>query len=589
MNRQPNPGSDKNTWGTVLNSYLSQLSPSDKGGINYWTNSTKPTGLTPDDEGRTGVNTETQSIERWDGTGWVVLLNAQTSLNSLLPNQAGNTGKALVTDGTNSSWQPLPTGGSSSTNPSIQNYVISGLTSTVGSGLTTILLAGLALIQGTQVSKSSATISYPANKVTRDYLLLNGTIQQDSFVAGAEIPVAPANSVLLQAVSTNASTVTSIVDFRPLEPLLDNLSEYSFDYNKLLVDLEVTTGTYAGAYRSSLGGKIIWYFSNLALLHFVDIYPNKIKNYLNLYISKLESNKTVKDIASDLVTKVDPDSHDSYASTFLMLACKYVRATQDLTWWNANLINLKDIAYNNLAIQVKSSPVPGLISVFQAGSTIGGSPASQVGYLMDNCENYGGLKVFADLLTETGNAADGTYYGNVATSVMNGIGGLWDNANSVWLWVDVITSGNTGKLFYPALTAQIFPELYQVPVYAAPDKYAFGYKYLNDNDKSWWEKKSDSFPWLILGYFAALRRKDVIKASKMLSFSAKYFLPSDGRYTIENIGWAQGIQNILTNKNEADGIVPLNGIKTVYVAATSGGAATTKLTFKNGILVATLN
>jgi len=82
MNRQPNPGSDKNTWGTVLNDYLSQLSPSDKGGINYWTNSTKPTGLTPDDEGRTGVNTETQSIERWSGTGWVTLLDAQFALTS---------------------------------------------------------------------------------------------------------------------------------------------------------------------------------------------------------------------------------------------------------------------------------------------------------------------------------------------------------------------------------------------------------------------------------------------------------------------------------------------------------------------------
>jgi len=81
MNRQPNPGSDKNTWGTVLNSYLSQLSPSDKGGINYWTNSTKPTGLTPDDEGRTGVNTETQSIERWNGTAWVAILDGQTVTN----------------------------------------------------------------------------------------------------------------------------------------------------------------------------------------------------------------------------------------------------------------------------------------------------------------------------------------------------------------------------------------------------------------------------------------------------------------------------------------------------------------------------
>jgi len=85
MNRQPNPGSDKNTWGTVLNSYLSQLSPTAKGGINYWTSSTRPTGLTVDDEGRTGVNTQTNVLERWSGTAWVTILDSQAGLNSKQP------------------------------------------------------------------------------------------------------------------------------------------------------------------------------------------------------------------------------------------------------------------------------------------------------------------------------------------------------------------------------------------------------------------------------------------------------------------------------------------------------------------------
>ena len=77
--RLPQTGSDSGQWGNILNSFLTQLSPSDKGGINYWTNSTKPTGLTVDDEGRTGVNTQNNTVERWSGTAWDVLLSASST------------------------------------------------------------------------------------------------------------------------------------------------------------------------------------------------------------------------------------------------------------------------------------------------------------------------------------------------------------------------------------------------------------------------------------------------------------------------------------------------------------------------------
>jgi len=88
--RLPQTGSDSGQWGTILNSFLTQLSPSDKGGINYWTNSTKPTGLTIDDEGRTGVNTQNNTVERWNGAAWDVLLSATS--NSPVSSVAGKTG-----------------------------------------------------------------------------------------------------------------------------------------------------------------------------------------------------------------------------------------------------------------------------------------------------------------------------------------------------------------------------------------------------------------------------------------------------------------------------------------------------------------
>jgi hypothetical protein len=73
LKRLPVVGQDQGTWGQLLNDNLKQISDVNKGGINVWTTSTRPTGLVTDDEGRTGVNKDTGKIERWTGAAWEVM------------------------------------------------------------------------------------------------------------------------------------------------------------------------------------------------------------------------------------------------------------------------------------------------------------------------------------------------------------------------------------------------------------------------------------------------------------------------------------------------------------------------------------
>ncbi len=65
------PTIGQTNWGTPLNDHINQLSPNG-GGINF--SGSAPTGLVATDDGYTYVNTTTREIQRWNGTGWDVLL-----------------------------------------------------------------------------------------------------------------------------------------------------------------------------------------------------------------------------------------------------------------------------------------------------------------------------------------------------------------------------------------------------------------------------------------------------------------------------------------------------------------------------------
>jgi Pectate lyase superfamily protein len=82
LKRIPNPNSDANAWGTILNEHLAQTHRPLDGGLNKFdVFSQRPTNLTADDQGKTFLFTQTGNWHEWSGSSWKVL-NA-TKLNVL--------------------------------------------------------------------------------------------------------------------------------------------------------------------------------------------------------------------------------------------------------------------------------------------------------------------------------------------------------------------------------------------------------------------------------------------------------------------------------------------------------------------------
>lgn len=416
----------------------------------------------------------------------------------------------------------------------IYNWVVSGGNPTApGSSLTMSIPSATAVIQGRVTNWTTANYTYPINKYIFTDLKSDGTLSHTAIDPGAQIPLPASDAVRLCHVTTNDSQIVSVVDLRRLEPVNREIAEGGFTPQSLLNDLKVTSGTYTGAWRQAPSGKINWYFANIALYLFYPSYvtASEVKTYLNLYISKLESNKAIMDIASDLTTKVAQDSDDAYAGTFLRLVAKYVRTSRDFAWFTTNYNTIKDIAYNNLVLQQKPS---GLIKTFQAPNPY------DVGFLMDNCEVYSGLKEYVDLLTLTGNTTDATYYAGVRDGVATGVYSLYDVPNNRWIASDASSAGTN---WYADLTCQIFPELHDVPNATKYLKWDRGWEYLQTYAPAWWQTKVDAFPWMIVAYFAGAKRRDWLKANKMLNWSKKYFIPQLGLYTIDNLAWSYALMN----------------------------------------------
>ena len=309
----------------------------------------------------------------------------------------------------------------------------------------------------------------------------------------------------------------------------------AFPWQRLLNELAVTSGPFAGSWRSAPNGPINWYFANIGLVFFVVDIPDQVRNYLDLYLKSLDPQGAIADVAADLSTRVAPDSNDAYASTFLSLAVAYVRSTRDSIWWNANLGSLKRIAYLNLQTQVKPN---GLVRAFQSPN------ANGAGYLMDQCYVYSGLRDFGQYLLET-NDPDATYYSGFAISLGIAIHSQFDAGANRWAWCDAPTP--PGNSWYPNLTAQIYPHLCDVHSADAPGDYYRlhrGFEVLTQNAPDWSTRPQDLYPWLVVGYYAALRQEQPAEALSMLSMVLQYYLPGSmntGRLLISDIGYVRGI------------------------------------------------
>jgi hypothetical protein len=215
----------------------------------------------------------------------------------------------------------------------------------------------------------------------------------------------------------------------------------------LVLPFRIESGPYAGAYRYEAGGTINWYFATTALLRLPRVPLPETRAYLDAYLLHLKADDTIDDAEptpAGAYVAIDPDSEDAYASTFLSLAVRYERDSGDRAWWQRNVSRFVEIAYRVLLTQVRPD---GLI---RAKRTI------PVGYLMDNVEDYTGLRDLASELNDT-HAPDAAYVQAFVAPLGVAVHRLYDERTGAFRWSD---TGPSGKLdAYPSCAAQLFPLL----------------------------------------------------------------------------------------------------------------------------------
>lgn len=310
--------------------------------------------------------------------------------------------------------------------------------------------------------------------------------------------------------------------------------------------LRITSGPLTNGYLVAPNGRLNWYFTQLGLIPIVQYLnttdlDNFIRKYLDLYLRRLESNFTIQDVnfnnaSLTSITLVPSDSDNSYAATLLSLTARYLRASRNWAWWDANKARLKDIAYANIARLQKAN---GLCRVFQPPRT---SPVADYGYLMNNAEDYRGLRDFAAILSLRGESVEANYYNNIATSIAQSIiVYLWDSARSAFRISDQDRRADP-TTFYPGTTCQVFPQAFglsELAPYFTP-----AYTFLNTYSPQWPREIYDPYPWAILGYVAA-KRGDRARAQTQMAASEQKFAATPALLTINELGFYQRTKSLL--------------------------------------------
>ena len=324
----------------------------------------------------------------------------------------------------------------------------------------------------------------------------------------------------------------------PPAPLIDAVSA--------IKALQIQCGPMTAGYQIAPAGMLNWYFVNLGLVSLVphlnavdlDFY---IRRYLDLYLSRLEANASIQDVvfndsSMQSFTLLPSDSDNSYAATLITLAARYLQASSNWSWWDANQDKLKTMVRANIVSQIK---VNGLCRVFQLPRT---SSLSEYGFTMNNCEDYRGLRDLASLLSQRGQSSEAEYFLQQAHRIGQAIESvLWDASSRGYRVSDQDRLASP-RSFYPGCCCQVFPQAFGVIETSSHDGAA--YAYLNAHAPNWTSEVYDPFPWCILGYVAA-KRGDAIRAQLQLAATQSLYLAHPERVTINELGFYWRTRGIL--------------------------------------------
>ncbi|HUW97533.1 MAG TPA: hypothetical protein VMV40_01655 [Acidiferrobacter sp.] len=197
-----------------------------------------------------------------------------------------------------------------------------------------------------------------------------------------------------------------------------------------------------GTHNKDVGNYILWYYNHL-----------NYDDRFGLSGSMYDYWMSVSGCAEKPTNSYD--SADAYAGTFLTLVYRYYRKTGDIGLLKHIFPKLKDVAY--------------IIPYLRNGDTglVRALPDTDEEYLMDNCEDYGGITAFLRLIRVMGikkNKALYDYYEKVRKSLKAAIiGNLYDGRRKDFDWaiIDADRKHSSLSVFYPDLYAQLFPILYK--------------------------------------------------------------------------------------------------------------------------------
>jgi hypothetical protein len=310
--------------------------------------------------------------------------------------------------------------------------------------------------------------------------------------------------------------------------------------------LRISTGPLARGYLIAPNGRLNWYFNNLGLIPTVQ-YLNAadldtfIRQYLDLYLSRLQSDHTIQDVnfndaSLQNITLVPSDSDNSYAATLVSLAARYLKASGNWAWWDANKAKLQAMVDANMVALQKTN---GLCRVFQLSRV---SPVADYGYMMNNAEDYRGLRDFASILALRGESTLSNHYNNIATTIAQSmVIYLWDSGRSGFKTSDQDAHADS-TTFYPGTTCQVFPQAFGVSELST--YFTAAYQFLNRYSPQWPNEIYDPFPWAILGYVAA-KRGDTNRAQTQMAATEKKYASQAALVTINELGFYQRTKSLL--------------------------------------------
>jgi hypothetical protein len=211
------------------------------------------------------------------------------------------------------------------------------------------------------------------------------------------------------------------------------------------------------------------------------------------------------------------DSADSNAATFLTLA---------EALYNTGNSGAQAFVQNTVGEYILNVTGNIIANLQQSNGLVFAKPDYQIEYLMDNSEDYRGLKDLANLATQAWDDTGTTsWYQAHAASIQSGIRNVLYNSHMKLYYPYAGSSAPSMSTFYPDAVSQLYPAVQGV-VAASSKQAKDSYIAFNDAWPGWTNllfSSQTSFPWVVVSY-AAYLDGDTSSVSKYITTLQKKYV-----------------------------------------------------------------